>query len=278
MFTRFSIDLITGRLAVSGAVASWLAVLCSCSVHDKWEKDGDSRIDTVVDTIWDSSDPGHDPADVPLPDLPPDADPDAPCAGVLYEQDFDSTDGGFLVEGSNASWAWGVPTTGPAGCFGDTGSCWKTNLHGIYSLCEDSTLTSPDIYLGMCSGSGATLRVAYMHWYDFERTGGNCFDGVGVEFSPNGGETWVQVAPTGGWVDLAGRVGIWECPEGYDPRAAGLHGFTCDGMEMTWQEVLFLLPTEHVGPRTRIRFTMGSDGIDSFQGYTIDSLTITAVP
>jgi len=119
-----------------------------------------------------------------------------PPATVIYEEDFETDDGGYIVsifddtitEGP-ASWAWGTPsaTPGPGAAHSGT-KVWATNLTGNYNNYERSRLTSPVIDLSSYAGSSIILD--FWQWMDTES---NTYDWGAVEVSKDGGGTWTTV-------------------------------------------------------------------------------------
>jgi hypothetical protein len=206
------------------------------------------------------------------------ADTSSPCSGILLEENFDAGLGGFTTGefgsgGPTSTWNWGVVTVGPSGCHGGSGSCWSTNLSGNYSSCENSWVMTPNIDLGDCAVAGRSVVVSYWHWYDFEYLSSYCYDGATVEFSGNGGGSWFQIAPEGGWPssDISAFVGC-----SVHGHADGLSGFDCSGTEGTWEQVRFVVPPARLTPTMRIRIVLGADETGNFPGYTFDDFTISA--
>lgn len=116
---------------------------------------------------------------------------------IAYYEDFEVSDGGYTVEGSNASWAWGVPTSGPGEAVSGA-KVWATNLGGSYNNYEDSCIVSPPIDLSAYQGYDLLID-----WYEY----GNVeygYDYWYTEISADGGNTWELI--NGEWT---GNTGAW---------------------------------------------------------------------
>lgn len=118
----------------------------------------------------------------------------APNITVFYHNTFQEDDGGFESGGTNSSWEWGEPTSGPNEAL--TGErLWATNLSGNYNNAEDSYIGSPIIELD--DVDLAELHVT--HWQDIE----NNWDYGFVQVSSDDGETWDELA------EFTGRDQAW---------------------------------------------------------------------
>jgi hypothetical protein len=261
--------------------------IMGCSLESKWDDEEDTTTDNAVDNLDDTvvpDTPSEDPLiDTTPPDTPPDSPDDppvdtadtsdstTPCTGVIYQENFESSNGGFTTdhfESSDppSSWTWGSVTAGPTACHGGTGSCWSTNLHGSYAPCENSWVVSPEIDLSGCSG-GTRIVLSFWHWYEFEGTS-VCFDGATVELSNDGGSGWIQVTPEEGWASRISAMGT-TC---FNIYVDDMMGFNCMGNQRAWEQIHFVLPSSLFTSRMRFRIVAGSDSIEHFLGYTIDDV------
>jgi len=161
---------------------------------------------------------------------------------TVYSQNFDSDDGGFSVSGSNASWEWGTPSSGPARAHSGS-NVWATNLSGNYNDNENSEITSPDIDLSAYAGQQIMLS-----WWQWLRTEDG-FDYASVQISNDGGLTWnTYFGPVSGSVDT----------------------------EWT-QHTVFLDPTYAVG-NFRVRFHLETDSSVTLPGFYVDDIAIVVLP
>jgi len=160
---------------------------------------------------------------------------------------FDTDDGGFVVTNNSAvtttvaSWAWGVPTSGPGVAHSPT-KVWATNLAGNYNNSEVSLLTSPAINL---SAASPTPDVAplYLKWWQWLYTESN-YDYASIQV--RGGATdWTTV---------------------YGPLSGAI--------DQTW--TLHALDiTDFAGTSDfQVRFVFTSDGSAGYPGWYIDDASI----
>ncbi|GAA0367493.1 S8 family serine peptidase [Bacillus horti] len=121
----------------------------------------------------------------------------APYITLVYSTDFEENDGGFTTGGTNNSWAWGVPTSGPnEAASGER--LWATNLSGNYPNSSNSYIESPTIDLSGLESAELT----FAHWFSIE----NNYDFAYVRVSADGGETWDTLAT------YTNRVALWDTP------------------------------------------------------------------
>ncbi|MBW5445889.1 S8 family serine peptidase [Cohnella sp. CFH 77786] len=100
----------------------------------------------------------------------------------MYKQDFENSNGQFALTGTNNSWEWGIPTTGPVS--GSITKLWGTNLDGNYNNDEVSYIESPAINL---TAATSGVVVSWDQWMNLEKG----YDYSRVEVSKDGGQTWV---------------------------------------------------------------------------------------
>ena len=99
-----------------------------------------------------------------------------------YYENFESGNGGFTASGTNNSWQWGIPTSGP-GIAHSGQNVWATNLSGNYNISEDGYITSPAINLS--SQAGKSILVSWWQWLQTE----SGYDYASVQASKDGGVT-----------------------------------------------------------------------------------------
>jgi len=123
-----------------------------------------------------------------------------------YFQDFEHDAYGYTSGGSNNSWQWGVPTSGPGRAYSGE-KLMATNLTGNYQNNSNSYMRMPPVDLTQ-THDGAFLY--FKHWYDLETN----YDKGSIQIAPAGGQ-FVKVAEftgaSNGWkngfVDLTPYLG-----------------------------------------------------------------------
>jgi hypothetical protein len=135
--------------------------------------------------------------------------------------------------------------------FGGSGS-------GNYTNYGCGALETPEL----CLGPNATLTM--WHWIHAELNSGTyAWDGAIVEISVDGGETWSQVSPVGGYPYKI-----------YSNSASPFAPDTpCFAWTDDWTQVEFDL-SAYEG-RASIRFVFGSDGYVTDEGWYLDDIVIT---
>ncbi len=172
---------------------------------------------------------------------------DIPPATVVYEEDFEDDDGGYVVSifddtvtEPTPSWAWGTPsaTPGPGAAHSGT-KVWATNLTGNYKAYERSRLTSPEIDLSAYAGSSIIL--GFWHWMDTES---NTWDWGAVEVSNDGGVTWTTV------FEKFGDITPW-----------------------LYKEIV--LDPSYAVENFQVRFYLRTDSSGQYPGWYIDDVTLS---
>jgi subtilisin family serine protease/chitodextrinase len=176
---------------------------------------------------------------------------------VIFLDDFESGVGGWTHSGIGDNWELGKPTSGPG--YAISGSnAWATNLDGDYGLDYMLTyLVSPSIDLG----GFTSAQLTFYHHYHTE----SYWDGGIVEVSPNGGITWVQITPQGGYPEDAlssyNTLGPVPAYSGYSGAA--------------WHMAVFDISSYVGSSNVKIRFSFGSDySVNWYPGWYIDHVKI----
>jgi bacillopeptidase F len=173
----------------------------------------------------------------------------APSFSIVFGSNFEDDNGGFVSSGTNNSWGWGVPTSGPNAATSGT-KLWATNLSGNYPASSDCHITSPSIAMPV---TGSAI-LAFSHWIDMEGTS-TLYDYGQVQISTDDGATWTNITPVTG----------------------GKYGKRLQ----TWQNVEITLAA-YAGQTVKIRFFFHSDSSSSYAGWYVDDVyvvnNITSVP
>jgi len=177
------------------------------------------------------------------------------------------------VESGQGEWTHGMVTSG----YGDqwhistsssysTSHAWKCgdSAGGNYGDLLDAGLVTPTIFLA----PGSVLT--FWHWIDAETYNTTrAWDAGIVEISTDGGGSWDQITPQGGY-----PYTIWdEAASAGSPFAVGT---PCFSGTYDWQQEEFDL-SAYSGEVT-IRFRFGSDEATNQEGWYIDDIYVGAPP
>jgi parallel beta-helix repeat protein len=169
-----------------------------------------------------------------------------------YFENFDVSNGGF-ESGGTGCWEWGTPTyaSGPPGAY--SGSyCWGTVLSSTYAASSCCTLDSPPINLD------APAILTFWHWFDIE----DYWDGGIVQISTDGGATWTQLTPVGGY------------PYTYTNNSCIGSIPNYGGLTAGWVQAQFDL-SAYAGDVVILRWMFGSDTSVQYAGWYIDDVAIS---
>ncbi|MFJ7744681.1 S8 family serine peptidase [Peribacillus sp. NPDC097295] len=124
-----------------------------------------------------------------------------PGISVGYTQDFEENPTGWTSYGTNNSWEWGVPTSGP-GSAASGQKVYATNLAGNYANSANMTLSMPPVDV-----PEGTSYLQFKQWFELEKN----YD-FGHVFISTDETNWVQAArlneKSDSWID--GEVNLSE--------------------------------------------------------------------
>lgn len=169
-----------------------------------------------------------------------------------YLQNFETGNGGWYTDGSNASWEYGTPASANINRAASGAKAWKTSLSGNYNDNEYSYLYSPCFAISGMTKPTISFSVAL----DLENCGANVCDAAWVEYSVDN-KTWYNLA------DLTNAGTNW--------YSAPLHVWTVENYT-TWHVATMPLPTGY--NNIRFRFVLYSDGGVNREGIAIDDIHI----
>jgi hypothetical protein len=191
----------------------------------------------------------------------PDLDSVSVDVGGLLEDDFEGAPAGWTHEVIVMGFVdqWHIETYrnhSPAGAY-----CWKFGGPGSegYVHYAHGALVTPQL----CLGPNSTL--SFWHWIQVERESGDYVsDGGVVEISTDGGDTWSQLTPVGGYTH---RI--------YPGTSTPLPAETpCFGWTDDWTEVVFDLAAYEGSARVRFNFG-GGEHFESEEGWYVDDILVT---
>ena len=184
---------------------------------------------------------------------------------VLYEDLFESCDGGSTASGTGSTWQCGEPVSDPTGDADGSGLLWATALDGPYQLHEESALTSPVIPLPRQDEGTGELRLSMAVWYDFAHNPSEDFGGARVEAFDGLG--WRVLEPHGGW------DGVFRAP---GTPLDGALGLTDSGTIRTWRRLVFEVTTL-AGPDFRFRVVVANRHPHRGSGIAVDTVRVERI-
>jgi len=189
-----------------------------------------------------------------------------PAYSLPYAQDFESGNDYWRVEGTNATFQYGMPVGSIIHTAASGVNAWITNLDGDYSDNEDSYLVGPCFDF-----SGINYPVfecsLYTHTISDE-------DGANLEYSLDNGQSWSRVGNMG---DGTAYDWNWYNSDVISALAGG-HGWT--GGPDEWHTARILLDTTVFRniPNVKFRFHFSSDAFNRVEGIGIDDIRIYDAP
>lgn len=135
--------------------------------------------------------------------------------------------------------------------FGDTGG-------GNYLDSSDGALFTPPVHLG--TGAG----LSFWHWIAAETNDAHtAWDGAVVELTTDGGTSWNEIAPAGGY----------EYTIVPNPASPFPPNYPCWSGRFDWRQAQFDL-SAFAGQTVQVRLRFGSDGAVSYEGWYIDDFDL----
>jgi subtilisin family serine protease len=184
---------------------------------------------------------------------------DMAFAPAGFEDDMENATNGWHHSGANDEWhlqSYRSFSSNHAWYCGH-------NQYREYANSTDARLVTPEI------GLGATPVLTFRHWaefeYDADQMDNHYWDGSIVEITTNGGASFEQITPLGGY---PGR--ITDNPASpFDPDTP------CFGSTSgAWETVTFDL-SNYAWQRVQMAFRFGSDAYVTYEGWYIDDVTVT---
>jgi len=208
-----------------------------------------------------------------------------PISSFPYQENFETSNGNWTTGGMSSDWQWGVPSKTIINAAGSGTKCWITgNLTGnSYNGGERSWLQSPCFDFTSISHPFISFRI---YWEtEFQYDGGN------LQYSLNGGTTWINVGSSNDTVDcmnanwfnnnfitnLSTLTGIREGWSGTTLPTSGscLGGGGSGG----WVIASHCLPYLAGQPTVQFRFTFGAGtACNNYDGIAIDDILIEQAP
>lgn len=209
----------------------------------------------------------------------------APIAIFPYQEDFESSDGGWVSGGLSNDWAWGTPGKPTINTAGSGSRCWITGgLTGsFYNLGQRSFVESPCFDF-------TTLPKPYIQfkiWWESEYQ----YDGANFQYSTDNGASWVNVGSTNlqntclnaNWYNASSITNLSNLAnprQGWCGNAQSTMG-SCQGGNgsMGWVTAKHCLNELAGAPNVLFRFTFGAGTTcNNFDGIAFDAIQIENAP
>lgn len=211
------------------------------------------------------------------------------CAGGIslfpYEEDFETSDGGWAAGGSGNDWAWGSPVKTVITGAGSGTRCWITGglTSGAYTNGEASWIQSPCFDFSNIQYPFISFRV---NW-DTEQQ----FDGANLQFSLDNGASWETVGIINdpvhclneNWYNTTAVTylsPLTSSRQGWSGNNRSVGG-SCrgGGGSNGWQLAKHTMPYLGGRPAVLFRFTFGAGTIcNNYDGFAVDDIRIGEAP
>jgi len=212
----------------------------------------------------------------------------APVAGAEYLEEFELTDGGWIAEAfdktnstpfnivkSDTSWVWGPPAGATINSAAGGSKVWWTGRNAnTYFSNENSVVNGPCFDLTQLKRP----MVALDYFSDAQAN----LDGAVLQYSTNGGITWIIVGPPAGQltrdegINWFNGAGIFSNP-GSQP--IGNYGWT--DKQTQWKNARFNLDMIPIASRSQVRLRIAFSSNDgnplappTFDGFAFDNFFV----
>ncbi len=206
-------------------------------------------------------------------------------ASYPFAEDFESGSGGWIAGGANSDWTYGTPSKTRISAAGSGAFCWITGgLNSVsYNGGQKSWLQSP------CFDFSAIQRplVEFLIFWDTERQ----YDGGNLQYSLDGGLTWVNVGNASTSTDcrrqnwynensINNLTGLANPRNGWSgTTASGSGGCLGGNGSGQWRKAVCCLSELSGEPEVKFRFTFCSGTTcNNYDGMAVDSFSIRDLP
>jgi hypothetical protein len=179
--------------------------------------------------------------------------------GLPYSDDFEGTVYWNAV-GPKGNWQHGVPAGTSITSAHSPTKAWMTKLNANYDNGANEMLYTPRFnFAGLLPTDTATLK--FWHWLRCETTN----DGGHVQYSNNGGQTWVNL----------GFIGDLAATNWYNTNAGGTHCFS--GQAVGWQQSTMKLDPAVFNGQSLVQFRFrffSNASNNTYDGWAIDDFEV----
>ena len=202
-----------------------------------------------------------------------------------YTEDFETSTGSWSTGGTASDWAWGTPAKSSITTAGHGTKCWVTGtLSGsFYSYSERSYVTSPCFNFSSIDHPYISFDI----YWESEHN----YDGTNLQYSTDGGTTWINVGATSDATDCLNQnwyntnsvtylTGLATVKNGWTGNSHATVGSCAGGSgSRGWVIASHCMPyLAHVAS-VKFRFTFGAGTIcNDFDGIAFDNIYIGNAP
>ncbi|MEL6676730.1 MAG: PKD domain-containing protein [Bacteroidota bacterium] len=191
-----------------------------------------------------------------------------------YFEDFDSGPGGWVPNiGGINGWTHGTPAKPVISAAASAPNCWVTgSLTGNYADNSSAFVESPEFDFSNLNNP----HIAFSVFWELEAN----FDGVALAASTDSGATWNVV---GGFLDPVAWYNNQSIVGGFLGGPCG-QSLGWSGRDITGNGSQQWLPAQHAlnglanEPSVRLRFCLGSDFGNTYDGFAFDDVVIADAP
>lgn len=183
-----------------------------------------------------------------------------------YNEGFETGNGGWVVAGTNSSFALGTPTGAVINSAANGIQAYVTNLSGNYNTNEEGWVTSPCFDLSTLTNPVFEANV----WWNSEFS----WDGAVLQSSTDGGLTWSNVGvfgdPNNWYTDnsINGLTPLATPQDGWTGRTSSSNGSN------GWVKAEHRLTGLGGNSSVLLRMAFGSDGSINDEGFGFDDVVI----
>ncbi len=209
----------------------------------------------------------------------------SPVSAFPYNEDFESSNGGWTSGGIADDWAWGTPAKPVISNAASGLKCWITGGTGnsFYNAGERSFVQSPCFDF---SAVGLPVIMFKIFW-ETEKL----YDGGNFQYSINGGSSWSTVGResdpsdciNNNWYNHQGIINLSSFAnpnDGWSGNIQPTSGNCLGGLGSNgWVTAIHAMPFLAGKPQVLFRFTFGSGTTcNNYDGFAFDQITILDKP
>ncbi|TRX51185.1 HYR domain-containing protein [Fulvivirga sp. M361] len=187
-----------------------------------------------------------------------------------YQESFETTAGGWITDGTFGftSWELGTPANTIINGASEGSQAWATNLDGNYFDNENSFVLAP------CFDFSA-FDIDPIFSFDIFYNTEAVFDGASLQYSVDGGDSWVNVGVLGdpdNWYN--GNINVSSGGSTGALDFTGANGDAWNGSSEGYVRAVHQLNGLGGNPDVMLRVAFGADGASNDEGLAFDNVSI----